>query len=323
MNTKEKVVDSKDLDLKKWLELMQLRSKNVLFESYHFPTDQIRDEFIANIFSYPKAIIKNILESFLIPSGLLGSDKISINYFVNTLRREPTEIKKLLQVPYYKRVFTFLASRGKIPIWEGITWSLDLLPFSPRKALDAIDAYLDAHIASLPDGRIHGLSDAIAIIRARYFNSSDEVSISILSSLKPTEFEHLVESIYYEMGYITSMTKPSHDGGRDIIATKEEPSQKQKNLIQCKKWQDVVGVEIARSLYGIISHEKATKGTLVTTSHFSPDASKFAVESSRLELIDKKALLRLLNEHLGFFWISHTDYLIQESKKRHPLDKRG
>ena len=112
---------------------------------------------------------------------------------------------------------------------------MDLRPLSPREALDALEAYLDAHIMYLPDGRIHGLSNAMAILRTRYFSTDDTVANSILFSLKPTDFEHLVESLYFEIGYLTEMTKPSHDGGRDIIATKNEPGQERKNINTVQK----------------------------------------------------------------------------------------
>ena len=120
------------------------------------------------------------------------------------------------------------------------------------------------------------------------------------------------------------MTKPSHDGGRDIIATKDEPGKKEKNFIQCKKWKNVVRVEEVRALLGVVAHQgAATKGTLVTTSHFSPEARKLAEKDPRIELIARKALHRLLTEHFGEFWVTHTDFLISESLKRHPLNKRA
>lgn len=324
-NKKEKILlIGNDVTLEQWLELMEKSPKNVDFDHFRFPTDDIRDQFLANIFTYPESTIVTILQSFLdISTGTLGSDISHLNHFFYLQDSEPEEARRLAEeVTYYQRLLAHVRSRGKTALREGITWIMDLLPSSPRQALDALDAYLDVHLLFLPDGRINGLSDAMAMLRARYFSTDDIVANSILFSLTPTDFEHLAESLYFTMGYFTEMTKPSHDGGRDIIATKNEPGKKEKILIQCKRWQNVVGVEDVRALLGVVTHEKATKGTLITTSHFSPDANTFADENPSIELISFKPLQNLLSEHFGQFWITHTDHLLIVSKNRHPLNQR-
>jgi restriction system protein len=321
-NKKKKILIS-DVTLERWLELMEKRPKNVDFYHFRFPTDEIRDQFLANIFNYSEKTITEILNSFLDLGASLASDQSSLNHLEHLMENDPEEAKRLInEVPYYRRLLAHVISRGKTPLREGITWIMDLLPSSPREALDALEAYLHVHLLYLPDGRIHGLSDAMAILRTRYFSTDETVANSILFSLKPIDFEHLAESLYVAMGYLTEMTKPSHDGGRDIIATKNEPGKKEKILIQCKRWQNVVGVEDVRALLGVVTHEKATKGTLITTSHFSPDANTFANENPSIELISLKPLQHLLSEHLGQFWITHTDHLLRTSKNRHPLDQR-
>ncbi len=312
-----------DVTLEQWLELMEKRPKNVDYCHFRFPTDKIRDQFLANIFNYSEKTITEILNTFLDVGTFLVSDHSLFNHLERLMEDDPEEVTRLIkEVPYYKRLLAHVTSRGKTPLREGITWIMDLLPSSPREALDALEAYLHVHLLYLPDGRIHGLSDAMAILRTRYFSTDETVANSILFSLKPIDFEHLAESLYDAMGYLTEMTKPSHDGGRDIIATKNEPGKKEKILIQCKRWQNVVGVEDVRALLGVVTHEKATKGALITTSHFSPDANTLANENPSIELIPFKPLQHLLTEHFGQFWITHTDSLLIGSKKRHPLNQR-
>lgn len=321
-NKKKKIL-LLDVALEQWLELMEKRPKNVDFYHFRFPTDEIRDQFLANIFNYSEKTTTEIVKSFLDVGASLASDNSSLNYLERLMEDDPEEATRLLkEVPYYQRLLAHVASRGKTPVREGITWIIDLLPSSPREALDALEAYLQVHWLYLPDGRIHGLSDAMAILRTRYFSTDETVATSILFSLKPIDFEHLAEALYVRMGYLTEMTKPSHDGGRDIIATKSEPGKKEKILIQCKRWQNVVGVEDVRALLGVVTHEKATKGTLITTSHFSPDANTFANENPSIELISFKELQRLLTEHFSQLWITHTDDLLRASKKRNPLNQR-
>jgi len=48
-----------------------------------------------------------------------------------------------------------------------------LLPQSPRRALDVIDAYISVHAGFMPDGRLLGMTDARAIIRAKYILVGD------------------------------------------------------------------------------------------------------------------------------------------------------
>lgn len=140
--------------------------------------------------------------------------------------------------------------------------------------------------------------------------------------MNPIDLEHLVETLYYTLGFTTRMTKRTHDEGVDIIATREEPGKRERNLIQCKKTINVVGISEVLQLLGAVTDKKATKGTLITTSHFSPDAKKKAGENSSIELIAREELQQLLSEYLGQYWIIHTDALLHGSQKRHPLDSR-
>ncbi len=312
-----------DVTLEQWLELMEKRPNNVDFYHFQFPTDEIRDQFLANIFNYSEKTITEILNSFLDVGGPLGPDRNSYNHLERSMEDDPEEARHLLkEVPYYQRLLAHVASGGRTPLREGITWIIDLLPSSPRETLDTLEAYLQVHWLYLPDGRIHGLFDAMAILRTRYFSTDETIANSVLFSLKPIDFEHLTEALYVRMGYHTEMTKQSHDGGIDIIATKNEPGKKEKILIQCKRSQNVVRVEDIRALSGVVSDEKATKGTLITTSHFSPDANTFADKNPRIELISFKPLQHLLTEHFGQLWMTHTDHLLLASKKRHPPNQR-
>jgi restriction system protein len=78
------------------------------------------------------------------------------------------------------------------------------------------------------------------------------------------------------MGYQARLTKASHDAGIDTEAFDPQPIRGGKIVVQCKKYSNVVGASYVRNLYGVIQHEGATKGILITTSHFSSDARTFA-----------------------------------------------
>jgi len=285
------------------------------------PSDRIRDEFIEGIHSYNEELVKDILCRFLNFGPLLGADKWELEFLVKQLKDDKKDaLERIKKSPYQRRLLGYLLSKGKFPVYDSILWVIDLLPSSPREALNVIDAYSHMHLGHLPDGRIHGLFDAEKIIRARYFDAQTDTSV--LYSLTPDEFEHVVEALYHQMGYKTKMTKKSHDGGRDVIVTNSNPAKKEKNVVSCKRVKDTVKLAQVREVFAPIEDEKATKGTLVTTSDFSSDAYKLEKANPRLELINQVKFQRLLNEHFGTNWSAHLDFYIKESQKRHPDAKR-
>ncbi|MCB2412604.1 restriction endonuclease [Demequina sp. TTPB684] len=125
-----------------------------------------------------------------------------------------------------------------------------------------------------------------------------------LLELNPTEFEQLIENLFGSMGLDTHLTRASRDGGVDCVAYDHRPVLGGKIVIQAKRYAKIVGVSAVRDLYGATHNEGATKGILVTTSHYGKGSYEFA-SGKPLELIDGSQLLYLLREHL------HLDARIQ------------
>jgi len=119
-----------------------------------------------------------------------------------------------------------------------------------------------------------------------------------LDTIDPLAFEDLVRQLFERMGYRAALTKASHDGGVDIEVFDPTPIRGGRFLVQCKRYSGVVGAQYVRDLYGVVQHERAMKGILVTTSHFSPDAYGFAA-GKPLELIDRPQVETLLHTY-GF-----------------------
>lgn len=310
-----------EITLLQWLAYMKHKPNGIQFEDYMLPSDKIKNEFIANIHGYDEQEIQHILRRFLDFSGHLGSDRTNMDLFLQLLKDDKEKASELIKKnPYYRRMALVARSGGKLPLYDSILWVLDLLPSSPRDAINVITAFSAIHLSHLPDGRIHGLFDVEDIIRARYFASKTDHSV--LYSLSPSEFEHVIESLYYEMGYSTKMTKVTHDGGRDVIADKTQPGSKEHLVISCKKLIDNVEPADYREIMFAVEDEKATKGIVVTTSDFSTEAYKAARRNPRLELIGQDSLQRMLNEHLGATWSAHLSFYISQSQKRHPKEER-
>lgn len=114
-----------------------------------------------------------------------------------------------------------------------------------------------------------------------------------INSLSGIQFENVCQNLIEHMGFSVETTKASGDGGIDLIAYNHEPVLSGKYIIQCKRYSGSVGEPIIRDLYGVITSERANKGILMTTGHFTKSAISFA-EGKQIELIDGAKLNGLL-----------------------------
>jgi len=116
-----------------------------------------------------------------------------------------------------------------------------------------------------------------------------------LMELNPSEFEILVSNLFSKMGLETKLTRASKDGGVDAVAYDMRPVLGGKVVIQAKRYKNTVGVSAVRDLYGTMLNEGASKGIIVATSSYGPDAYEFSKDKP-LELIDGGGLLYLLDQ---------------------------
>ncbi len=116
-----------------------------------------------------------------------------------------------------------------------------------------------------------------------------------LMDLTYGEFENLTSNLFSKMGLESKLTRASKDGGVDAVAFDTRPVLGGKIVIQAKRYKNTVGVSAVRDLYGTMMNEGASKGIIVTTSGYGPDAYEFAKDKP-LELIDGGGLLYLLDQ---------------------------
>jgi len=165
------------------------------------------------------------------------------------------------------------------------------------KALKGVSAAKLDRMASVPPLAILDRSDR------RFVNSQNIAEHLVegdnLAAMDWQEFEHLIRQVFeYEFstpGSEVRVTQGSRDGGVDAIAFDPDPIRGGKIVIQAKRYTNTVGVDSVRDLYGTVMAEGATKGILVTTSQYGPDARKFAT-GKPLTLIDGPNLLYLLGK---------------------------
>ncbi len=118
-----------------------------------------------------------------------------------------------------------------------------------------------------------------------------------IKELNPRQFEELIREIVDGFGWEAKLTSQTVDGGCDIVAIDHRPPMpKHKYLIECKRYTErAVSIVPVRSLLGVIEHEDATKGIIVTTTRFTKPARAFLDEHKwRLEGRDFQGLLEWL-----------------------------
>jgi HJR/Mrr/RecB family endonuclease len=148
---------------------------------------------------------------------------------------------------------------------------------------------------SLPQGSIIQISDSVYRRMIEHYSRHPEE----ITRIDRRKFEKLVAELFDGFGFEVELTKRTRDGGRDVIAIKHNHIAL-KFLIECKRPDPGghVGVGAVRELYGVVTHERATKGILATTACFSPDAMLlFEDHKWELEPKDYKGLMEWIEAY--------------------------
>jgi restriction system protein len=113
-----------------------------------------------------------------------------------------------------------------------------------------------------------------------------------LRRLTPAEFEQLVVAYYEALGHRARRSGGSGDHGMDVVV---ETVDGETWIVQCKRWRGTVGEPVVRDLYGVMHHEGAARGVIVTTGMFSEQARDWA-KGKPIELVEGEAFLRRLGQ---------------------------
>jgi len=156
---------------------------------------------------------------------------------------------------------------------------------------------------------LYSLTPIAPILKINREDSRFVSAINIADSMEDTtnlaamdwqDFEHLIRELFEKefntTGGEVKITRASRDGGVDAIAFDPDPIRGGKIVIQAKRYTNVVGVSSVRDLYGTVLNEGATKGILVSTADYGPDAYNFAKDKP-LTLLNGNNLLHLLHKH--------------------------
>jgi len=114
-------------------------------------------------------------------------------------------------------------------------------------------------------------------------------SIEQLLALAPSEFEEMTVELFQAYGHVARRTGTTGDHGVDVIV---QTKKGEKCIVQCKRWRGPVGEPIVRDFYGVLQHEKADKGIIISTGKFSRPAQEWA-RGKPITLYDGEKFLQL------------------------------
>lgn len=300
-----------------WFKIVK-KGKEI-HNGFMIPFEDWLDEYIDNIGNRSEDDVKELLRYLLSPYTR-RSDQSSykiLHSFSEQLKDEQDSeqdnerdniFKECMKNEYYKRI------ENKQEAWEGLTWILQLLPFSPYKAIRALNSYFDAEVMCMPDDRIIGIQQCIAIIEAKFINMNKGLENCIFD-LKPREFELLIGSLYESLGYEIEITPATRDGGKDIIARINREDGKEVVYVECKLYKTTeLRIDNARALLGTIYQDNINRGVLFCTGYVNKNIKKF---NPRIQVWTLEEIIILLNAHLGSDWDKRLNRLIDNQKIRH------
>lgn len=130
---------------------------------------------------------------------------------------------------------------------------------------------------------------------AQHFAKNPEM----LREIDPRQFEQIMAAVFRNRGFDVTLTRPTRDGGFDLMLLKRTDIGAGMTLVECKRYAEhrKVGVDVVRGLYGVVEEKRATGGLIATTSSFTSDAiAERDRLKYRMELADMNRLKELLRE---------------------------
>lgn len=107
-----------------------------------------------------------------------------------------------------------------------------------------------------------------------------------IDKMKGHQFEYYLQALFQSKGYNAKVTKASGDYGADLILTKN----KEKIVIQAKRYKSNVGIKAVQEIYSAKSHYDADQAWVVTNSYYTA-AAKNLSKSNNVRLIDRDQLM--------------------------------
>lgn len=290
-----------------WLYLVLTDQK--VYPHLRIPYDTWLNDYISGIKNRSIDEVKDLLRCLLGPINR----KLDVTDYDDYLRLKNSaddEQQKLSKQLYFNEKYKRI-EKG-YDAWEGITWILELLPYSPFQAITSLEGYLYAQ-NGLPDDRIIGICQCVEIIYSKFIYLSMEYKS--LLNLKPVEFEWLIEELYQGMGYETKWTPATRDGGKDIIASIKRTDGIEYVYVECKlyKTSELTNNYVKAFAY-TVNDDKINRGVIFCTGYVNNELHGI---DKRISIIRFENICFLLNAHLGSDWEERLDILIDNKRRQY------
>lgn len=263
-------------------EVKYIASRKELKE-YYIPESQLTKMFDEAMYKITLRTIHELFEA----DAANAIDAISFNGWIKATNKATgkEENNCILSVQVKKNEFI----------------QIDLANVDPKTCFKALKGVASSKLSSItPVQPILQISKS----DKRFIDSyevANQLDTSVnLAAMDWEDFEHLIRELFEKEfksnGGEVKVTQASRDGGVDAIAFDPDPIRGGKIVIQAKRYTNTVGVSAVRDLYGTVVNEGATKGILVSTADYGPDAYEFA-KGKPLTLLNGSNLLYLLEKH--------------------------
>ncbi|MCK9688903.1 pentapeptide repeat-containing protein [Scleromatobacter humisilvae] len=111
-------------------------------------------------------------------------------------------------------------------------------------------------------------------------------------------FEEVIAEILSSFGWSVQLTQPSKDGGYDILGIHKDISGISSAwIVECKRWHESVGIEVARSLYTVKNEMRVSGAILATTSNFTQGVLDFKSSRYDFDLKNYAAIVEWLGQY--------------------------
>ncbi|GAH06689.1 unnamed protein product, partial [marine sediment metagenome] len=114
---------------------------------------------------------------------------------------------------------------------------------------------------------------------------SDVHEMNWIDRMSGTEFEEYISFFFNKRGYMTQLTKQSHDFGGDIIVS----GGLIRSIVQCKRSQDKISVSAVQQVYAASKVYQTERALVVTNNRFTSHAEILA-SIVGVELWDRRRL---------------------------------
>jgi len=253
------------------------------------------------------------LKEYFISESQLDSiyDKAIYKITLRTIHEllEADSVKAIEAISFNGWVKAINKSTGKeenncilsIQVKKGEFLQIDLSNVDPKTCFKTLKGVASSRLSSLtPVQPILQISRVDKRFVESYEVANKLDSSNNIAAMDWEDFEHLIRELFEKEfksnGGEVKVTQASRDGGVDAIAFDPDPIRGGKIVIQAKRYTNTVGVSAVRDLYGTILNEGATKGILVSTADYGPDAYDFA-KGKPITLLNGSNLLHLLEKH--------------------------